>query len=342
MRRFAKIFISALAVLMAGCSRDVEVVTVQENDWVVNLDLPVPIRLGIGGITKAAITDDSLADEMFGLFAVAEETEDFMASDGLNLDNQPARYTGDGFSFLDEHGNPVMWYYPMSSDQRYLFYGYCVNGAEPADFPVKISSDMITVAVPVTTHSDILCGKTSVSSNASSMRETRNPSYAIDFTFRHVTACLSFKAIMDGASEWPEGKELHVSSLVLNNVPSEAELCLVDRSSSDDLWSGSYFIVPEVEGNEVSFDGPGTAVSTNVVSICDDIYIVPQSERLIVRVTGTFGDEPFDIDLTEKVAGLNGHFGYEGYSAGLRYKYKILFVYSDVEGVTVKVASDVS
>lgn len=305
-------------------------------------DLPVPVLLGSGGMVKAPVTGDNMSSEIFRFFAADAIVEaDLRDDDGMGMHNLPARYDGSGFIFLDASGRPDEVYYPLGSDVKYLFYGYCVGGSQMLEFPYEISSEMITVEVPVTGYGDILCGSTSVGVNGQSVREAvlADPSFALNMSFRHVTAGLSFCAVLDDGAVFPDDAEVQVTSLVFRDMPAKARLCLIDRSVNNVLKQG-YFLPSDADGESVVFEGLDHMVSEIDSDLCEDIFIVPCEEPLKVAVTLVAGGVGYEIDITEDVAQVNASYGLSGYEAGKIYRYRLVFGYSDPDGFSIRVEAD--
>ena len=63
MKRFSFIFLGALAILMAGCSKN-EPQVPDEDAWVYDLSLPVPIRFGSGIPATKGEEGDPLSGEI--------------------------------------------------------------------------------------------------------------------------------------------------------------------------------------------------------------------------------------------------------------------------------------
>lgn len=328
-----------LVVLATGCSSEESSPVTKGEDWVLDADLPVPVLLGSGGMVKAPVTGDNMSSEIFRFFAADAIAEaDLRDDDGMGMHNFPARYDGSGFTFLDASGRPHEVYYPLGSDVKYLFYGYCIGGSQMLEFPYEISSEMITVEVPVTGHGDILCGSTSVGVNGQSVREAvlADPSFALNMSFRHVTAGVSFCTVLDGGSAFPDDADVHVTSLVLMDEPATARLCLIDRSVNN-AWKQGCFLPSDADGQSVVFEGMDHIVSEIDSDLCDDIFIVPCEKSLKVAVTIVAGGVGHEVDITDEIAQVNASYGLSGYEAGKIYRYRLVFGYSDPDGFSVRV-----
>lgn len=280
-----------------------------------------------------------MSGEIFRFFAVDDSASaDLSADNGMNMNNRPARYDASGFLFLDDSGKPDEVYYPLESDMRYVFYGYCVGGSSAQVFPADVSADRITVEVPVTTHGDILCGNTSVGVNGKIVRESmqENPFFALDLSFRHVTSGVSFSTVLDAQAAFPGGSGVAVVSLELEDMPSVAELCILDRSDAGRSSTG-YFLPYDSEGKSVVFDELNHIVTSSESCMCDEIFIVPVEGGLKAVLTVSLGGEEHVLDITQGIEAVNSEFGVDTYDAGSLYRYRLVFGYSAQYGLTVKV-----
>ena len=58
MKRFSIIVLGALAMLMAGCSKDAPVSPPDENAWIKDVNLPVPVLFGSSSLSATTKADD--------------------------------------------------------------------------------------------------------------------------------------------------------------------------------------------------------------------------------------------------------------------------------------------
>ena len=131
MKRFSIILLGALAITMAGCSKDIKPSSPDPDAWMHDLSLPVPIQFGATSVqTKAG--DISTAADMvgkkFGFYAVSDKVVDLTADNNLsmpqnlmatcemvpNTDNKVVRFNLEGGPY----------YYPTTNTDNYTFYGY--------------------------------------------------------------------------------------------------------------------------------------------------------------------------------------------------------------------------
>lgn len=141
MKRFSIIFLGALAMLMAGCSKNEPVSPPDENAWVNDINLPVPIQFGSSDLsvtTKGMIDPvpgtnrlpSGLTIGVVGFNREAEAWNDPKKTSQFNpselLVQQHAVTTDEGNVKFNEKV-----YYPLGSERNYDFYAY---------YPTKASS----------------------------------------------------------------------------------------------------------------------------------------------------------------------------------------------------------
>lgn len=307
--------------MMAGCSKDVHTASKEpaSDDWLVNLELPVPIEFGSGSIqTKASF--DSMDDLLttvgnlhsFGVYAI-DKSARTVVEEELLLNNQRAFYleNGDGtkeFTLVQSGTNgivPEPKYYPIVSEKSYDFYGYYARKGE-SDI-AEIDDTRIMVNVSVGSHKDdILWAKatTGKSENgeyndgyhARYMR--KNPGHKPNLDFMHVTSCLRFRAVYaptyDGEGNMTsEMESIYISSIKFKNIHKTAQLCILDVAKPEN--ASQLFVT----GDPVEITGKDDVVETknNIVEqpftldkddkrvyeptpLCDDFFIAPQDEVL--------------------------------------------------------------
>ena len=131
MKRFSIILLGALAILMAGCSKDVPVSPPDENAWINDINLPVPIQFGhssLTAVTKAddpgMIEEDVLNQRTVGVIGIDAELT-WKGSSASSFNKNALLLKEDVMT--TENGDIVFTpkkYYPMLSEQNYDFYGY--------------------------------------------------------------------------------------------------------------------------------------------------------------------------------------------------------------------------
>ena len=147
MKRFSIIVLGALAMLMAGCSKDAPVSPPDENAWIKDVNLPVPVLFGSSSLSATTKADDpgmiegeTLIERRVGVIGIDADAETWrekpLNSNGtlytLNKDalllHKLVRTTTEG----NIEFNPRE-YYPLVSDQNFNFYGY---------YPENLSSNL--------------------------------------------------------------------------------------------------------------------------------------------------------------------------------------------------------
>lgn len=307
MKRFSIILLGALAMLMAGCSKDTHTASKESDDWMLNLDLPVPIEFGSASLdTKAAFTsmDDLLTTSSvthaFGVFAIDKEASS-IADDVMLLKNERTIYTetGEGkvFQFANTANVKQPKYYPMLSEVSYDFYGYYSREKDLSEIIETSSTLSVKVDVGSFT-SDILWAKATTGfDNAGEPRDGYNARYIRKgnplpkLNFQHVTSCLNFRAVyapIEGETT-AEMSKINVTALKVKNIHKTAELRIIDldnpQNESELFVTGSATDV-DINGSST----PDTDLINNKVggnyapaALCDEFFIAPQDEPLDVQ-----------------------------------------------------------
>lgn len=166
MRTKLIISLGMLTALAVGCSK--ELPTVNENDWIYDESLPVPIQFGslsTGMVTKAAVTEDNISGQAIGVFAWDEQkametsAKSIFPSAGYKRAEMSAvEGGGHRLEFIEQAGgSEKKVYYPMSSEYNYSFYAYH-TGTE--DIAGEYGEDGYLVNIPFNEpFNDILWGK---------------------------------------------------------------------------------------------------------------------------------------------------------------------------------------
>lgn len=346
-------FFAAIA-LLAGCSKEVPQTQQPDPDaWMFDVSLPVPVRFDAGGLeVKSAINQTSdLVGKKFAFLAVNETVSDLTEPMDLVFpDNVKALCEEkDGklsFSFYSSNAwsQKETYYYPMTTDQNYSFYGYysvAATGSPNYEVPVcHRTADSIYVEIPVGSTDDILWGKAEAEPiggylgfNARYVRKTGKMPVV---NFQHPAACLSFtltrKKSMDDEDE-ATTSTLTLKDVYLDSIPVKARLCLVDRVASRE---GSFTAAVESKkkvrvdgGQQLTFDASGNGVPV----VMNDFFIMPQKDSLSVKLVFEVTDatastketietnyviRPEDLDLAD------------GFEKGNRYNFNLI-VYSPVK-----------
>ena len=236
MKRIGMIFFGALAIVMAGCSKNAapeQPSAPLENAWMYDESLPVPIQFGmssgVGLQTKTTMIENwSDLEYPLGIFALDLEG-DLDNDTGIYLKNERAEAVEDV-----ERGKYLIKfeeskYYPYSSDRNFSFFGYYPRfGTAPACY-----RDSIRIPIPVDQWGkhDILCASSFAERqyvkkgpngnyipavygqdatayydgfNAAYIRHlNRNNLYEQkmpNLSFQHKTTCFEFEAYLTGVS----------------------------------------------------------------------------------------------------------------------------------------------
>lgn len=169
MRTKLIISLGMLTALAVGCSKSFP--TVDENAWIYDESLPVPIQFGSlssGMVTKAAVTDlDNLAGKPIVVFAWGEGSEDSMETSAKSIFPQKgymrtevsgSEQYGYKLEFKEAGAAPKPVYYPMSSKYNYSFYAYSIGSINNETIGADSFSVNVGFSNPFT---DILWGKCS-------------------------------------------------------------------------------------------------------------------------------------------------------------------------------------
>jgi len=338
MKRFSLIFLGALAILMAGCSKN----NPQQPDpdaWVHDLSLPVPIQFGSslvetkGGFESA---DDLEGLEGFGVYGLAKNDDAswVQGTQDVLLYNTKAGV---------ESGSVVLtggpYYYPRESTRNFSFYGY---------FPRLVGTtlkDGVGLGAPVGVGSaenaryalgktDFIWAKAAAKGNGYNAKYIRGiRSESIDdespiFNFRHVTSGLKFVAVanMDenvntGAASNTDADfvAIKIKSVTLKNVFTSGWLCVAGENEGEIIELGdpaSLTITPDSDVNP-------TALGTEIGEFFP--YPDPNSDsgyEVEVKVESPLGTYTVDF-TTEKLV------------PGTRYVYNLLF--HKVDDVRIKI-----
>ena len=261
MNRFRLILIGALAILMAGCSKD-NPREPEKEPWVNDLSLPVPIELGVSSFnfttrTKADMLDESnvhtadfwvyAVDTTYRL-SVGENETTLMANEKANLVEGKMKFAGD-----------KTWYYPYASAYNYTFYAYHV-GVKPgtSEPPIQFTDEALLVKLNLNDiQSDVLWARSVAKDitnggthlkgfNARYIRKAKQlyaaaadnykDHYAKNFPkleFQHLTTALEFNFLVSpDADHQVDLNKVKVTKLELSNMPSDVVLCVASRNPS--------------------------------------------------------------------------------------------------------------
>lgn len=326
MKRFSLIFLGVLAMtLMAGCSKNGPEVP-DEDAWVHDLSLPVPIQFGSGlPVTKASGFEDptDLEDSVIGVWGLAKNEGAVWGkneSEDVILNNKTGTISN-GSIELD--GGP--YYYPRVSEKNFTFYGYY-----PKTIPTTVDGGSLYVNVSLG-HTDIIWAKSEAKGdgyNARYLRDIRTnkvADVAPVFNFEHVTAGLKFIAVANldnGTHKDADFETTKIKKVRVLNVYKSGMLCVASQTDPalegtiTQLGSVSNVKLDEIDETNGPYPCP-TAQGTELGELF--LYPDPDSEGFDVEVTvatKAWGDYTFKFN-TGKL------------SPKTKYTFNLLFNYED-------------
>lgn len=338
MKRFSIIFLGALAIMMASCSKDVAEPSPSNPDaWKTDITLPVPVEFGMPRVaTKADYIEDISEDMLFGVFGINREAtaldidRNNEADPDVLLNNALAVYSEtEGFHLNDKA------YYPMTNTANFNFYAYyqAVNESEPAKTPfIKDNDIYVSFAIG---REDILYGSSKVTEemeevigrpgfNGAYIRKVREKQtdesntgenyidynkYNPYINFQHVTAALQFyvKTSSELAENVFVNDNISITRVALTGSPIKADLCVVDLDTESNEGK---FTVPE---DDSSYRGLQYVYQTEEASsykyeFKPKFYDDEQNEEV-----DPFGMPVFIVPTSEK---LTGYIALQRYSGG--------------------------
>lgn len=346
MKRFSLIFLGALAILMAGCSKEVPR-DPNEEPWVSDLSLPVPIEIGSSGFqfeTKADMIENvqDLTNYPLRLFAVdkgsslsAEQT----ASRSTLFANELAYYSVESQRIIfGEKGSDQVWYYPYASSANYTFYAYHVESGDSAPLVEKPQSSdnaLFTLVDLNEQQSDILWAKAEATEyddldgfNAKYMRAIASASNKAELMptldFKHVTTAVtfSFKIEKDSAEDQEayQYDGVKVNSLTLTNIPRYVNFWIADETSGREgtlTQSGRKAFEPVVlDCADITMNSVGetTTLGTLFIMVPSDAEAIVAEMKISVPLSNDTIDEvPATLNLKNS----------NGFRPGYKYSYDI-------------------
>ena len=249
---------------MAGCSKEVvrDSHNPNEEPWVSDLSLPVPIEFGASGFqfeTKAdkIEKDEALINKQLRLFAfdkyskVTTEQNDTKSSLFVNEKayvNEDCKVV---FGDVNE-STPKTWYYPYASTYNYNFYAFYTGVEEPVIIKATQYTSLFTKIDLNETQSDILWAKATAKTygiidgfsakymravkGATDLEDAEKDEYLPNLEFKHLTTALTFKfkTISSGRNDDTDEQlsNVKVTSLELSNIPAKINLWIADDFNS--------------------------------------------------------------------------------------------------------------
>lgn len=250
---------------MAGCSKEVvrDSHNPNEEPWVSDLSLPVPIEFGSSGFqfeTKASMIKtsnlDSVPLRLFAIDTAKGLSATATADRHVLFANELARYDSQLEKIVFDGGKT--WYYPYASSHNYSFYAYHVGMDNPVvtkgnsrdGLYVKVNlnecqSDILWAEAKATPYGD---GEDAVHGfNAKYMRaispDPEMDKYLPHLHFYHLTTAMTFNfKVLPKDADNSQANELlknvKIESLQLSNIPALLNLWLVDNTEGEDNLKG--------------------------------------------------------------------------------------------------------
>lgn len=271
MNKSTFIILGLAAVLTVACSKkhapeQPQTPVIEQEEWVSNESLPVPISIGQNtldaALTKAApITDENIGGTLFGVFGVDLEADGAWSetAEQVLLYDRYAKFEADKMQFVEATGD-VQYYYPLITRFNYTFYGFHTSSetdftAYKNDFNGTFEGDALYTEIPLG-RTDILWAKASATDITGKLKEEDaeettlkgfNAKYArysrrwypgtyTDYqpllTYQHLTSALHFYAVAEDEEAYNtlNGK-VTVKNLSVIGIPTTAKLCIASKSA---------------------------------------------------------------------------------------------------------------
>lgn len=280
MKRYIIILLSALAIIVAGCAKDVVTKAPAAGDdaWMYDETLPVPVQFGGADVKSMINSISQINNKTFGVFAFDKFATDLRDDDGFMIRNASAVGVASATAGSLKLTQPA--YYPNTSDTEFTFYSFYAYPIDQVTY--EITRTKALVNIPVSGVYDVLWAKAETAGgyNAVYMRDGgAHPA----FSFSHPAACLSFKACID---EKIEGTDVRLTALSIV-APAEATLCITDIVDRDK--EGKFVAVGENVDRPALTGGFSSSLScvltTEPQRFCQDMFIVPGGDKMTVKAS---------------------------------------------------------
>lgn len=301
MRRISIIFILALAMIVAGCSKDVPTKAMSSDDaWRHDVTLPVPVMFGAStNPTKAMInTTQDMNHGLFGVFAfdksvLADAVGDLTADDGMNMRNAySVCKVKDGVGSLDLVDD---WFYPMNRETEYEFFAYHIyQSLDNPSVKLVMEEKRALIEMTVAGTNDVLWAKASsaepitvdgVECGGYNAKYVREGGAMPSFHFSHPVACVAFTACVDAEMS---GNYMRIDHVTMLGVHTKATLCIVDIENPENNGKFVPCAGDVISDKMVVKGGTGNLflpLTASVQSVGLDAFIVPGAESLKIKVT---------------------------------------------------------
>lgn len=321
MKKTLFFILGVAAITMVACSKNNSVPepVFEQEEWVENESLPVPISLGQktldATLTKAApVTSSNIEGTVFGIFGVDVKADATWTdnADNIVLRDGYAKYQTGKMQFVNpETDGDVTYYYPMITKYNYTFYGFHTgNEKTVSDYRDNLTTTFGGGGTLYTDlnlgATDILWAKASASDISGKINDTDEHettlsgfnarysrysrkwylgeyvNYEPVLNFKHLTAALHFWAVAadaDAQTSLEEGNAT-VYSLMVKGVPSRARLCIAEKQPLEGL--------PLNEGTLTALNSGDSLKMCNALGLVEDLGVRPVIDAGTEIGTGLF------------------------------------------------------
>ena len=296
MKRFSLIFLGALAmVIMAGCSKNDPAVQ-DEDAWVHDLSLPVPIRFGSGAPLTKGQEISSLEGQTICLWGYDEEQ---------GLSHASCLFNAESF---EVNGTQIETgeYYPMESIYNYSFYA-----CSPVPEKAAYINDYGLCCYVALGDIDYIHAMAAVENgyNAKYVRAHGQPELA----FKHVTASLSFKAMANsngGKYTDEDFKKVSVNSVTIKDVPTSGDFVIAGEKAGT-------VVINNYRASKEVFKGSENPTIDGTL-LGEQCFLYPDADKTFEIVVSTtysdLGDVPYETTFVTPEL-----------MPGKKYEFQILF-----------------
>lgn len=314
-----------------------------ENDWMYDVNLPVPILFGSGNmLTKSTIsTLEDLAGQDIGVYALDKNAEKWNGDgNSVYLDNAEAFYDPSSrtIQFGTSRRYPETLYYPAVSDVSLDFYAYCAEGA----YDFTVGDDAVTAVVPFG-QNDILWAFASASDKMKdyTLYSGYNADYIRTFpdakpklAFSHPAVVLRFCAMKASS---PSRANIRIENVHLHEMALNGTLYIAERGRTKKNQGQLRFVEGVNTRGVLSLkaEDMSKALSSEGV-LLGHMFVLPEPdlEQIVGKVRLTIDGQAIESDLTVNPEQLGAVVS--GFVSGYTYNL-MLCVYDDG---TVEVVPD--
>lgn len=255
MKKFSLYVILIASVLMVGCNKKrYEPVIPEEDAWMYDATLPVPIKFGISnGITTKGMVEgwDDLGDRKIGIFGLPKNLEEGyqtsypwgLTTGGKLIVNEPSAVV-----FTDAVGNGTIkfdngpFYYPPKDNSiKYSFFAYYPYDALSNLSYGESASDYMRGDIKIDGKTDIMWAKAVTDGNGYNAQYLRDAAAANPqdqtaihpkLEFKHLLTAFNFyieyeKPAIDGGAS----REINIESIDFINVYTQVKMRIAARKA---------------------------------------------------------------------------------------------------------------